>query len=283
MENSIILVDKPGGLTSFDVIRKLRKITGIKKIGHAGVLDKMASGLLVCATNKATKLLSLFEDGYKVYIAEFSFGIKSDTYDIWGNIIENNEAVEVEYDRLKVVMSDFIGKIKQTPPPFSNVRVRGKRLYRYALKGEVVQPKERDVHIYAMEILSFSKNKAVFKITCSKGTYIRSLAHDIGERLGVGGVVSNLRRVYIHPFSVDDAGDISNPKILSVSEALSFIPQIVVELNAVKKISNGVPICKILRCFELKDRFYRIVGPSDETLALIERSGGNYLYRAIFT
>ncbi|AEA33692.1 tRNA pseudouridine(55) synthase TruB [Hippea maritima] len=283
MKNSVILIDKPSGITSFDVIRKLRKITGIKKIGHAGVLDKMASGLLVCATNQATKLLSIFENGYKVYLAEFSFGLRSDTYDIWGRILENRGIKSIDGDELNKVIGEFVGKIKQKPPPFSNVRINGKRLYRYALEGESVEVKEREVYIHSIDILSVKQNRAVLRITCSKGTYVRSLANDIGNRLGIGGVVSSLRRLYVHPFSVDDAGDVYNPNVLEVSKALSFMPKIVVELNMMSKIKNGFPICKILKCFELESDFYKIVGPSEETVAVIEKVHKGYSYRVIFT
>ncbi|WP_022669743.1 tRNA pseudouridine(55) synthase TruB [Hippea alviniae] len=279
--NSIVLVDKPADITSFDVIRILRKRLKIKKIGHAGVLDKMATGLLVCATGRATKLLSIFENSYKVYVAEITLGLKTDTYDITGRVVERFK-VDLDKDKIKGVLAEFVGEIEQLPPPFSNVKYKGKRLYKYALKGESVDIKPRKVKIYGIKLLDIDENRLTIEVKCSKGTYIRTLANDIGERLKCGGVVSALRRTFVYPFSVDEASKPENPTILNLEKALSFLDEIVVPEDFLSFVKNGVYPCSIFDCFKLKENLYRLVDESGRLLAVIERKDKSYSYKAVF-
>ncbi len=281
MNDSIVLVDKPAGITSFDVIKKLRKITGIKRIGHAGVLDKMATGLLICATGRATRLLSIFEDGYKIYEAEFLFGLRTDTFDISGRVIEKKPC-NISSEDIKTAVNGFIGAIQQMPPPFSNVKVAGKRLYKYALKNEQVNIKPRTVIIKDIEILSVDGNIASLRITCSKGTYIRSLANDLGEKLQCGCVVKSLKRTYIHPFSLKQAGDPDNPRFLKLSEALFFIPRINVGKDIAEKIKNGANICRLIFCENLKEDIYAVFDNRDNLVAVIERNNRTFSYKGVF-
>ncbi len=281
MENGIVLIDKPAGITTFDIIRKLRKTLGVKKMGHAGVLDKMATGLVVIALGKATKLLSIFENGYKVYEAEFTFGLTTDTYDLYGKVLDKKEIVEIEESKLSSIIKNFTGEIEQTPPPYSNIKIKGKRLYKYALKNETVELPKRKVRIFNFELLDIKKNKARFKIKCSKGTYIRSLAHDIGKELGCGGVVSSLRRTEIYPFKINEASTIDNPKILSVQKTLQFMNEIVVDSDLITNIKNGVQICKMLDCKQLKERYYHLIDTNFTSIAIIEKKNENYSYKAI--
>ena len=281
MENGIILIDKPAGITTFDIIRKLRKTLNVKKMGHAGVLDKMATGLVIIALGKTTKLLSIFENGYKVYEAEFTFGLTTDTYDLYGTIVDKKEIDEVEKGKLINVVEKFTGEIEQAPPPYSNVKIKGKRLYKYALRKENIEIPKRKVRIFDFELLSIKKNKAKFKIKCSKGTYIRSLAHDIGKELGYGGIVTNLRRTEIYPFKVTEASTIDNPKILSIQETLKFMNEIVVDTDLIANIKNGVHICKMLNCKQLKERYYRLIDTNSTPIAIIEKKNKDYRYKAI--
>ncbi len=282
MKSGIILIDKPSGITTFDVIRSLRKKLGIRKMGHAGVLDKMATGLVVVGINKATKLLSIFENGDKVYEAEFTFGIETDTYDLYGRVLDKKDVNKIDENRLAEILNHYIGEIEQTPPPFSNIKIRGKRSYKYALKKEQVELPKRRVKIYSMELVSVEENRARFRIKCSKGTYIRSLAHDMGAELGCGAIVTNLKRTYIHPFSLKQASTLSDPKIIYIDEALKFMDEIVVDQIVVNTIKNGYPICKLINCSKLKEPYYRLIDDRAKTVAVIEKSGKTYTYRAIF-
>ncbi len=281
MENGIILIDKPAGITTFDIIRKLRKTLGVKKMGHAGVLDKMAMGLVVIALGKATKLLSIFENGYKVYEAEFTFGLTTDTYDLYGKILDKKEIEVIEKGKLLSIIGNFTGEIEQMPPPYSNVKINGKRLYKYALKKEIVEVPKRKVIIFDFRLLNINKNKATFKIRCSKGTYIRSLAHDIGKELGCGGIVTSLRRTEAYPFKITEASTIDNPKILSVQETLKFMNEIVIDTDLIANIRNGVHICKMLNCKQLKEHYYRLIDINSTPIAIIEKKNKNYSYKAI--
>ncbi len=281
MKNGVILINKPAGISTFDIIRILRKKLGIKKMGHAGVLDKMATGLVVIATNKATKLLSIFEEGYKIYEAEFTFGKETDTYDSEGMVLENKSIDSIPESELLDTLNEFKGKIKQTPPPFSNVKVNGERLYKYALKRQYVKVPKRVVTIYSLELLGIYGNKARLRIKCSKGTYIRALAHDIGKKLGYGAIVSSLKRIYIHPFSIEQSSTLDSPKIIPIIEALRFMDEIVVDSSAREKIINGYPICKLLNCSKLKGKFYKLIDTKTNLVAVIEKKDLLYSYKLI--
>ncbi len=282
MTSGIILIDKPSGITTFDIIRKLRKKLGIKKMGHAGVLDKMATGLVIIATNKATKLLSIFEDGYKVYEAEFTFGIITDTYDLEGKVLDKRDVDNIDKNKLLEILKLYTGEIEQIPPPYSNIKIKGKRLYKYALNNERVELPKRKVTIFEFELLSVNENKARFKIKCSKGTYIRSLAHSIGKDMGFGAIVSYLRRTAVYPYTIEQASTIENPKILPLEEALKFMDEIVVDTPLTNNIKNGVGICKLLNCSKLTEKYYRLIDTNYNILAVIEKKGTNYSYKTIF-
>ncbi len=282
MTNGIILIDKPSGITTFDIIRKLRKKLGIKKMGHAGVLDKMATGLVIIATNKATKLLSIFEDGYKVYEAEFTFGIVTDTYDLEGKVLDKRDVDNIDKNKLLEILKLYTGEIEQIPPPYSNIKINGKRLYKYTLNNEKVELPKRKVTIFKFELLSVNENKARFKIKCSKGTYIRSLAHSIGKEMGFGAIVSYLRRIAVYPYTIEQASTIENPKIMPLEEALKFMDEIVVDTPLTNNIKNGVGICKLLSCSKLTEKYYRLIDTNYNILAVIEKKGANYSYKTIF-
>ena len=280
-QNSIILIDKPVGVTSFDIIRKIKKATGIKRVGHSGVLDKNASGLLVCATNRATKLLSLFEDGYKIYEAEILFGIKTDTYDITGNIVAQKKDFIIDKAKLNDVLLKFIGEIIQTPPIYSNIKVNGKRLYKYALEHKDIQRPQRKVTINKIELLEITKNSVFLKVECSKGTYIRTLADDIGESLGVYGCVNSLKRIYSYPFDLKDACKVENIKCKDVNSALEFLPSIRLEEELAVKVSNGVDFCTLFNCKNIKKGLYRVFA-GNKLISVIEKKKNNkVIYRLI--
>ncbi|WP_457569306.1 tRNA pseudouridine(55) synthase TruB [Desulfurobacterium sp.] len=203
--DGFLLIDKPSGVTSFDVVRSVRRLFPFKiKVGHTGTLDPLATGLLILAVGKATRFGEYLLKQDKCYLVTGRFGLSSDTYDVDGHVedVKMNEVSEKEF---RSVVSSFNGEIEQVPPPFSAVRVNGKRAYELARKGEKVELKSRTVTIYSMDILSFSYPDFSLKVCCSSGTYIRSLVHDIGVACGGDAVVTSLRRVSIGKVSVENA------------------------------------------------------------------------------
>lgn len=198
-------VYKPTGMTSHDVIGILRKITKIKQIGHAGTLDPFAQGVLPIAIGKATRLFEYLEDD-KEYLAEISFGKSTDTYDCDGRATSESSSKITLNDVLEGLKS-FQGEILQTPPIYSAIKVKGKKLYEYARKGEAVQIEPRKVFIEKLELKEFDEDKQIAQvlIKCSKGTYIRSIAHDLGQNLGIGAYLSALTRTQAGQFLVSDA------------------------------------------------------------------------------
>jgi tRNA pseudouridine55 synthase len=208
-KTGFLLVNKPKNITSYDVIDYLREITGIKKIGHAGTLDPLATGLLIVGIGReSTKKLLRFLKMDKEYIALLYLGKISDTYDKEGKI-EIKEVKEVpEEEEIKKAVSCFVGRIKQIPPVFSAKKVKGKKLYKLAREGEKVELKPIEIDIYNIEILKYNFPYLEIKVNCSSGTYIRSLANDIGERLGTGACLEALCRTKIGDFKIEDAKEL---------------------------------------------------------------------------
>lgn len=200
----ILFIDKPSGITSFDVIRRLRKKLGLRKMGHAGTLDPLATGLLIIAVEEATKKISHYVGLPKEYEVTIEFGKVSTTYDADGEITEGKLS-SITRGAFEEVLKKFIGTTNQTPPPFSAIRVHGRRAYDLARKGEKVTLSPRPIWVRSIEIRGFYWPLVSLRVICGKGTYIRSLAHDIGRELGCGGYVKALRRTAIGQFRVEEA------------------------------------------------------------------------------
>lgn len=248
--NGIILIDKPQGLTSRDVVDKVSRIINTKKVGHTGTLDPMATGVLVLCIGKATKISELITNYDKEYIAEITLGIETDTLDIEGNIIKEVTDIYVTKDQIIDALNSFMGKIKQQVPIYSAIKVKGKRLYEYARNNKDIELPTRDIEIFDIELISDIINNK-FKIKChvSKGTYIRSLVRDIGIKLGYPACMSSLRRTKQGRFSIDDCytiKDIEDNKynLISTDKALFNIKTMVVDEELEEKIRNGAIIDK---------------------------------------
>jgi len=210
MKGGFILINKPPGITSHDVVDKLREITGIKKIGHAGTLDPFAQGLLILGIGREfTKKLSIFQKKDKEYIATLRLGAESDTFDRDGKIVERTVEKIPEREEVEKVLKSFLGEIEQIPPLFSAKKIKGKKLYELARKGIKVKPKPQKVKIYEISILEYKFPYLKIKVKCSSGTYIRSLANDIGKKLKCGAYVDELTRTKIGEFSIEKAIDLS--------------------------------------------------------------------------
>lgn len=205
MIDGLLIFDKEKGITSHDLVYKVRKKLGIKKVGHTGTLDPMATGVLVISIGKGTKTSDYILSSDKVYEAKIKLGVLTDSYDITGKILEE-ENVNFTEEEIKDALIKLTGKISQRPPIYSALKVKGKKLYEYAREGKDVEIKKRDVEIYKIELLDFN-GKDEFKILTkvSKGTYIRSLANDLGRSLGTFGTLTELRRTRSGSFKIEDA------------------------------------------------------------------------------
>ncbi len=207
--SGILLINKPSGMTSHDVVDFVRKRFGMRKVGHAGTLDPMATGLLIVLLGKATKLSNRFSGLDKAYESRLTLGVRTDSADSMGNVIEERP-VEVAEEDIKRVFSEFVGEMEQVPPMVSAIRHKGKRLYELARKGITVERPKRKVKIYSLDIVNIDIPDIDFVVSCSKGTYIRTLCEDIGERLGCGGHQSRLHRIRIGNLTVDMARDLED-------------------------------------------------------------------------
>ena len=221
----IIIVNKPKGITSFDVIRKLKKILKTKKIGHTGTLDPLATGVMLICIGKATKLASDLEAKDKVYIADFDIGYATDTYDIEGKKIAEN-IIEISKENLEQSIKKFIGNIKQVPPMYSAIKIDGNKLYHLARKGIEVERPERDVTIEYINLLDFKDNKAKIKTKVSKGCYIRSLIYDIGQDLGTYATMTALQRKQVGDYSLEDSYSLEQIEEMVLNNDFKFLKTI---------------------------------------------------------
>ena len=218
----IIVVNKPKGITSFDVIRKLKKILKTKKIGHTGTLDPLATGVMLMCVGKATKLAADLEAKDKVYIADFDIGYATDTYDIEGKKIAEN-IIEISKENLEQSIKKFIGNIKQVPPMYSAIKIDGNKLYHLARKGIEVERPERDVTIEYINLLDFKDNKAKIETKVSKGCYIRSLIFDIGQDLGTYATMTALQRKQVGDYSLEESYSLEQIEEMVLNNDFKFL------------------------------------------------------------
>lgn len=195
---------KPTGMTSHDVVKVLRRILGEKKTGHTGTLDPMAVGVLPVGIGMATKITEYLDQDFKKYRCELILGIKTDTGDIWGNVLERNENFILNEDEVYAFEKEYCGEIMQTPPMYSAVRIDGKRLYEYARNGENVEVKARKITIKELKIVRIKENRILFDVECSKGTYVRTICTEMGEKLGCGAAMSFLARTASGRFTIEN-------------------------------------------------------------------------------
>lgn len=201
----VLLIDKPLGWTSFDVVRKLRHLIRIKKIGHAGTLDPLATGLLIVCTGKFTKRINEFMAQEKEYTGTITLGAVTPSYDLETEPVDHQDIGHIGTEQINEAILQFTGSILQVPPAHSAIKLNGKRVYEMARKGQAVVLEPRRITISAFELLRFEEGVLHFRVVCSTGTYIRSLANDLGQALGCGGYLSSLRRTRIGSFSVQEA------------------------------------------------------------------------------
>ena len=249
MYNGILLLNKEPGFTSHDAVAKLRGILRFRRIGHAGTLDPMAQGLLVMLLGKATRASEYASGAEKEYIADFILGVETDTQDTTGNVLAE-APVNVTETQLRQALSSFEGGYDQVPPMYSAIQKDGVRLYDLARKGKEVERESRFIALPLLELLSFEAPRGKLRVRCSKGTYIRTLCHDLGQRLGCGGAMSALTRVQAGDFSLEDAltlGEVEQlvkegtlqQHILPVDRLFASLPAVTLTEEGAKRARNG--------------------------------------------
>jgi len=252
--NGILCINKPQGFTSFDVVAKLRGILKTKKIGHAGTLDPMATGVLPVFVGNATKACDIMPDSRKAYRASFRLGVTSDTQDSTGTVLSTAE-VHCSAEDIEKLLPEFTGDIMQIPPMYSAVSVNGKRLYELARQGIEIEREPRPVTILALSLEEYSEEtgEGVFMVECSKGTYIRTVIHDIGSRLGCGGVMTDLVRTVSNGFALSDTVTLDTVQqladegraealLMPVERVFEKLPDIHLDANCTKLYRNGVKL-----------------------------------------
>ncbi len=261
--DGVLIINKPKGFTSHDVVNILRKALNTKKIGHTGTLDPNATGVLPILIGKATKISKYLIEHNKTYIATISLGEKTDTGDDQGNIIEKDLNFQnISCKQIGDVLKTFIGKQKQIPPIYSAIKINGKKAYEYARKGQTVELEPRNIEIYSIDLIKIENNEITFEVSCSKGTYIRTLCEDIAKKLGTIGYMKELTRTNVNEFKLGNAVTIDEikenslivkEKVINIETIFKDKPEL--KLNDRKKelFLNGVRLT-----FEEPNDIYRI-------------------------
>ncbi|MFL0249848.1 tRNA pseudouridine(55) synthase TruB [Clostridium neuense] len=273
--NGVINLYKPSGITSFEAVSKIKKISGEKKVGHTGTLDPLASGVLPICIGKATKIVDYIMQGEKTYKVKMKLGEKTDTYDKEGKVISEADVL-CDLNEVTDAIMSFRGEIMQIPPMYSALKVNGKRLYELARMGVEVERKARKINIYDIHIQGIDMPFVTFTVRCSKGTYIRSLCFDIGEKLGCGAVMYELERCASSIFTVDSSIKLEeltkenfSQKITPIDECLCGYPLVRLDEKFEKLLINGVAI-KDKRALDNIDcdKVYRVHNQRDELVGL---------------
>lgn len=287
--NGIIILDKPKGMTSFGAVARVRRLCGEKKCGHTGTLDPMATGVLTIMLGATTRFAELLPVSDKAYTASFRLGLVTDTLDITGKVIKTFP-ITANAEQVKEKLKNFVGEISQLPPMYSAVSVNGQRLYELARNGIEVERKPRNVTVYSARLLAENEEKGEYSlhIECSAGTYIRSLVSDLGEALGCGAVLTELRRTKANGFSLENAvsleelenavknGTISE-SVLPLDAAMDEYPQITVTAAQAKRFSNGGDLLLQRLRYPKTIGLFRIYDPENNFLGLGEIGGGDSL------
>jgi tRNA pseudouridine55 synthase len=203
--SGILNINKPRGMSSFAVISLVRRLTGVRRVGHAGTLDPNAEGVLPVCVGQATRVVEHIVDSPKIYRGVVRLGVTTDTFDGEGAVVRTGDASAVTGEQIESTLDDFVGEIMQVPPMYSAIKHKGQPLYRYAREGRDVEREPRPVRVYWVRLLSFESPDAEIELSCGRGAYVRSLAHDLGELLGCGGYLESLTRTASGPFAIEDA------------------------------------------------------------------------------
>lgn len=253
-KDGVLIIDKPPGITSHDVVSEIKKNLRAKKVGHTGTLDPFATGVLVLGLNQGTKIIPYLDKTEKEYQGVMVLGVGTDTFDVTGKIISEDardDTKDISTQDVEGVLEKFIGTIKQRPPIFSAKKLNGVRLYKLAREGIPIDIPEKEVNILGLTLLDFSPPEITFRVICSPGTYIRSLAVDIGNALGLSAYLKDLRRTRSGPFTIDDAyplGEFASlekrswERVIGMREAIADIFEVIIDSRDALKVQNGSPL-----------------------------------------
>ena len=275
--NGVLNIFKNKGMTSFDVVSRVRKIANEKKVGHTGTLDPEAEGVLPVCIGKATKIIDYIMDSEKGYSVKFKLGIKTTTYDLEGEVIEERDTSSLTEKEVEEAINSFKGEYSQVPPMFSALKKNGVRLYDLARKGIEIEREGRNIKIYNIENINIELPYVSMDVTCSKGTYIRSLCYDIGEKLNVFATMTELKRFKTSFFSEDDSINIDDlnkenikEHLISIEEALKNYPEIYLEKGYDKLIINGVRVAdkRFTKNIVENDILYKVYDENKKFLGL---------------
>ncbi|MCX8041724.1 MAG: tRNA pseudouridine(55) synthase TruB [Thermodesulfobacteriaceae bacterium] len=292
-ENSfsgVLVLDKPEGLTSTSALEKVKKLLKVKKAGHGGTLDPIATGVLPILIGEATKMAQIFLEGDKIYEGKLLLGITTSTYDITGEVIKKLDVPEFTLETLQELAKSLEGTLEQVPPPFSAVKFKGRPLYKYARNGLFISKEPKKVKIYEFKIKSLEKDKVSFYLHCSKGTYVRSLIHELGERLECGAVLLNLRRLKKSSFHIEQALTLEELEqrvkdnswtqfLIPIPKALEFLPKVIISEEFSKKVREGKPLytssfLSLMKFQKLTlsstERWIRLLSTKGDLVAIIE-------------
>lgn len=269
--DGLILINKDRDWTSRDVCNVVQKIHGTKKVGHTGTLDPFAEGLLLVTINNANKIGQFLDDFTKTYVATLKLGIKTNTSDLTGEVVETKEIPNIKKEDVGKVLKTFLGDIEQIPPMTSAIHYKGRKLYEYFYEGVEVDRPSRKVHIYSINLLDFKDDTVVFEVEVSKGTYIRILGEDIANKLNTVGHLTRLIRTKIGPYDIKNSinlKELTNQFITyTIDETLSFLDTFVVEEKMTKKVKDGLSLV----IPNIKGELVYVKSENDEPLAIYKR------------
>ena len=283
--NGVLNIFKPKGMSSFDAVRVVKKVAGTGKVGHTGTLDPEATGVLPICIGRATKIIDYIMDSEKVYEVTLKLGIRTTTYDLEGEVLEERDPSHLTEEEILNSINSFKGEYSQIPPMYSALKQNGVRLYELARKGIEVERKGRLVNIYNLEDIKINNPYISMKVTCSKGTYIRSLCYDIGEKLGVFATMTQLNRAKTSVFSQEKSININeltkeniNDYISSMEEALEKYDKIVVNKKYVKLLVNGVRVAdgRFTKDKVINNKLYRVYDDENNFIGLGERNDAGF-------
>ncbi|WP_195987775.1 tRNA pseudouridine(55) synthase TruB [Clostridium sp. D53t1_180928_C8] len=283
--NGILNIFKPKGMSSFDVVRVIKKVAKTGKVGHTGTLDPEATGVLPVCIGRATKIIDYIMDSEKVYEVTFKLGIRTTTYDLEGEVLEEKDTSHLSDNDILTVIKEFIGEYSQVPPMYSALKQNGVRLYELARKGIEVEREGRLINIHNIEDIKIDNPYVSMKVTCSKGTYIRSLCYDIGENLGVFATMTELNRSKTSVFEQSKSINVNDlteeniyDYIVTMEEALSKYEAIIVHGKYVKLLVNGVRVAdnRFTKDKIINDRLYRVYDENNNFIGLGERNNAGF-------
>lgn len=285
--NGVLVVDKPKGPTSSDVVQIVRRALKVKKAGHTGTLDPMATGVLPLCLGDATRIAQVLTDGNKAYDATLKLGVTTDTLDAEGAVLQTRAVPVLTRERLEQVFATFRGALMQTPPMYSAIKKDGKRLYELARAGEEVEREARAVTVFSLTLNDFTSDELKLSVACSKGFFVRTLAADIGEALGCGAHLTALRRTQSGPFAiaraiplqeiVEKGAEAVAGKLASLEESLAFLPEVKTTEAEADRVKHG----GVVEVARPDEAMVRVTGPTGEVLALAELRRGRLVYKRV--